>query len=104
MRLYHPESSLSGTDAFDYVWYVYDENTVGTLKIILGEEDFYRDTKAAWCKYSVDLDSENVFSLISETPLDGSFSTAFDIGFNLFDIQGNLYYLTTNTDLLTALE
>ncbi len=102
--LYHPENSLSGADAFDYVWYVYDENTVGTLKIILGEEVYYRDNKALWCKYSVDLDSENVFSLISETQLEGTFTGADDTGFSLFDIQGKLYYLTIYTNSLTALE
>lgn len=44
-RLYSPKTSLSGKDAFDYVWYVYDENTFGTLKVLPGSDDYCRDVK-----------------------------------------------------------
>ena len=105
--IHHTESSLSGTDAFDYVWYVYDQNTIGTLKVILGEDDYFRNVKLAWCKYSVNPNSEEVFSLISETQLEGNIKTFFGadaIGFAVFDIKDNLYYIARYMDSAVVIQ
>ncbi len=98
--LYRAKSSLSGDDAFDYVWYVYDEHTFGTLKVILGDEDYFRDVKLAWCIYAVDINSDTPISLLSETVLDGEIRTFFGadgIGFVVFSAGENVYCLSKDT-------
>jgi len=88
------ETDLSGIDAFDYVWHVYDAHTFGTLKIRLGEADYFRDVTLAWCKYSLQPDG---LTLLEEAPLEGRIQTflgADSIGFAVFSAQGRLYYVT----------
>jgi len=90
---------LSGENAFDYVWHVYDENTFGTLKVILGEEDYFRNVRLAWCVYTVDTSSETPISLLSETVLDGEIRTFFGadgIGFVVFNAGDNVYCVSRN--------
>jgi len=97
--LYRTNSSLSGENAFDYVWHVYDENTFGTLKVILGEEDYFRNVRLAWCVYTVDTSSETPISLLSETVLDGEIRTFFGadgIGFVVFNAGDNVYCVSRN--------
>lgn len=98
---YRTEESLSGMDAYDYVWHVYDENTFGTLKVILGEEDSFRDVELSWCIYDVDPESKEIVQLIQEYPLDLHVKTYFgaeDIGFALKEVDGNLYYASMDME------
>jgi len=98
--IYRAAESLSGDDAFDYMWYVYNNYVFGTLKVILGEEDYFRDVKLAWCVYSIGLDNDE-FSLQYEYPLECEIETFFgadDIGFVIFRVGDSVYYATKTMD------
>ncbi|MCH5341858.1 MAG: beta-propeller domain-containing protein [Acetatifactor sp.] len=97
--LYRSENSLSGGNAFDYVWYVYDGHTFGTLKVLLGEEDYFRDVSLSWCVFSVDSTKETVITLQREYPLDKEVKTfigADILGYAVFNVGYDVYYVTRN--------
>ena len=75
--LYRAETSLAGENAFDYVNCVTDGNTLGVLKIILGQEEYFRKVHLAWCVYRVDPEAEQPFTLLSEQPIGGEIATFF---------------------------
>lgn len=105
--LHRAEEPLSGRDAFDYAWHVYDAHTFGTLKVLLGDgEEYYRNVKLAWCVYSVGSGSEPAVTLQEEHLLDGEAETyvgAGGIGFTVFEAGGNLYYVTKYNGSAAAL-
>ena len=95
--LYRSNNSLSGSDAFDYAWYVYDEHTFGTLKVLLGAEDYFRDVKLSWCVFSVDSAEETAITLQQEYPLDKEVKTfigADALGYVVFNVGYDVYYVT----------
>ncbi|MCH5333332.1 MAG: beta-propeller domain-containing protein [Agathobacter sp.] len=95
--LYRASNSLSGDDAFDYVWYVYDEHTFGTLKVLLGAEDYLRNVNLSWCVYTVDTSDETTIALKSETSLDKEIRTyigADVLGYAVFHVGNDVYYIT----------
>ncbi len=97
--IYRSDASLSGKDAFDYIWYVYDNQTFGTLKVLLGDEDYFRDVRLSWCVYKLEIDHGVNLSLQKEYPLQGEIKTFFgadDIGFSLFTTGKTLYYVMEN--------
>lgn len=97
LRLYHAETSLSGEDAFDYVWYVYDENTFGTLKVVLGAETYFRNVGLSWCVYKVDTSGETVITLWKEYTLGQEVRTflgADILGYTVFHVGYDVYYVT----------
>lgn len=97
--LYRSETSLSGGDAFDYVWYVYDEHTFGTLKVLLGANDYFRDVNLSWCVFSVDPKEETAVELRQEYPLDTEIKTFFGAdayGYAVFHAGGGVYYVMNN--------
>ncbi len=105
--LYRAESSLSGQDAFDFVWHIYGTHTFGTLKVLLSnEEEYSRNVKLSWCIYSVDTGSETAVTLQEEHLLDEeieNFNGAESIGFTVFEAGGNVYYVTNKNESATAL-
>lgn len=104
--LYRADTSLSGEDAFDYFWQVYDEHTFGTLKVLLGDEDYFRNVRLSWCVYSVDPSNQTMIALQSEQPLDGEIKTflgADGIGFVVFEAGENLYYATKDMKSATKI-
>ena len=95
--LYRSETSLSGGDAFDYVWYIYDERTFGTLKVLLGAKDYFRDVNLSWCVFSVDPTEEAAVLLQHEYPLDKEIQTflgADVLGYVVFNVGYDVYYVT----------
>lgn len=101
--LYRSENSLSGGDAFDYAWYVYDEHTFGTLKVLLGAEDYFRDVKLSWCVFSVDSAEETAITLRHEYLLGKEVKTFFGadiLGYVVFNVGDDVYYVTR--DMVSA--
>lgn len=101
--LYRSENSLSGRDAFDYAWYVYDEHTFGTLKVLLGEEDYFRDVNLSWCVFSVDSTKETAITLLHEYLLGKEVKTFFGadiLGYVVFNVGDDVYYVTK--DMVSA--
>lgn len=47
---------------------VYDENTIGILKVLPNEEGEYRDVTHIWCVYDIDLSKAEPFTLVKEVP------------------------------------
>lgn len=95
--LYRSQNSQSGRDAFDYAWYIYDEHTFGTLKILLGADDYFRDVNLSWCVYSVDSTKETAITLRHEYPLDKEVKTfigADVLGYVVFNAGHDVYYVT----------
>lgn len=90
-RLYRATESLCDSNAFDFYWHVYDENTFGTMKVIPKPEG-YRRAQLTWCKYTVDPSSDTPIKLVSEIPLEGIYS------FTPLEAGDWLYY-TTKLDL-----
>lgn len=105
--LYRAEDSLSGQDAFDFAWHVYDARTFGTLKVLLdGGEEYFQNVKLAWCIYSMDDGSQTEITLQEEHLLDGEiegFSGAQNIGFAIFEANGNVYYVTEQKESAAVL-
>ena len=102
--VYRADTSLAGADAFDYVWHVYDDHTFGTLKVLLGEEDYFRDVELAWCVYSV---NEGTPVLVREqalTEIEGAYLGADSLGLAVFEAGSELYCVTRNTDTAAVLD
>lgn len=100
-RLYSSGTSLSGSDAFDYVWHVYDENTFGTLKIRPGSGDGSDSADFSWCVYTVDPEDKNVITLRDECVLDKkeeAFYDAESFGSTVFQAGNELYYTARETE------
>lgn len=95
--VYSSQASLSGDDAFDYVWYLYDQNTFGTLKVLLGAEDYFRNVKLSWCVYTVDARAETPIAFQKECLLDEeikTYSGADALGYVVFGAGDHIYYVT----------
>lgn len=100
-RLYSSGTSLSGSDAFDYVWHVYDENTFGTLKIRPGSGDDSDSADFSWCIYTVDPGDKNVITFRDEYVLDKkekAFYDAESFGSVVFQAGNELYYAARETE------
>lgn len=94
--LYRADQYLSGKDVYDFVWHVYDENTFGTLKVILNyqAESLDRDVQMAWCIYRVDPDSQMPFTQIAEIPVGDTIDRYTGGLFQILEIQDRVYYRT----------
>lgn len=105
--LHRSEASLSGKNAFDYAWYVYDEHTFGTLKVLLGAEDYCRDVNLSWCVFSVDPTREEPVYLQQEYPLDKKIKTfvgADVLGYVVFHAGHDTYYVMRDMPCPYALQ
>lgn len=97
LHIYDAEESLSGDDSFDYISHVYDEKTFGVLKVIHGEEVFFRDAGLSWCVFSLGEEPE----LLYEYPLEEDipfYAGADSVGFGIFEAKGNLYYVMRDSE------
>ncbi len=95
--IWRADASLSGDDAFEYVWHVYDNNTFGVLKILLGDEDFFRDVSLVWQVFSVGTDG--TVTLESEIPIPGVIKTYLGADYQgalVFESGGCLWYAAEN--------
>lgn len=95
--LYRATDSQSGSDAFDYVWYCYDEHTFGTLKVVLNGEDSFRNTGLSWCVYALDPSEETGIAPRQEYSLGKEVQSYFGadaLGFAVFRAGDTLYYIT----------
>lgn len=105
--LYRAQKSLSGDDAFDYVWHVYDENTFGTLKVLLGSEDYCRNVNLSWCVYEVDTSGETTITLRKESSLNKEIRTFFGadaLGYAVFNVGNEVYYITKDMTFAALLD
>lgn len=103
--LYRAKDSLSGSDVFDYIWYVYDENTFGTAKVMLGEGGSARNAGLAWCVYALDPSEETVIVPRQEYRLSREMQgyVGGDAGVVVFRAKDAVYYVTDKTESVELL-
>lgn len=58
---------------------VYDENTIGVLKVLPNEEGEYRNVTYTWCIYDIDLSKAEPFSLMKEVPYGSGVDVYVDV-------------------------
>lgn len=66
--LYKSDVNTSEDYRLEFENVVYDENTIGILKVLPNEEGEYRDVTHIWCVYDIDLSKAEPFTLVKEVP------------------------------------
>lgn len=66
--LYKSDANTSEDYRLEFENVVYDENTVGVLKVLPNEEGEYRNVTYTWCIYDIDLAKAEPFTLVKEVP------------------------------------
>lgn len=66
--LYKSDANTSEDYRLEFENVVYDENTVGVLKVLPNEEGEYRDVTYIWSVYDIDFSKAEPFTVVKEVP------------------------------------
>ena len=107
--LYKSESMLAEDERFDFIWHKLDNdkygNAFGVMTMKMGAGENIRETEFSYRIYRVDPYQDEVFLLLNEYTFGkgGSFSSS-SLGFEVFEYEGEYYFITQDTDTVTKIE
>ena len=102
-KLFESENMPGKLGGYDYFWHVYDSNTFGVLEVVQRNGEKFRNTEGfRWTVIEVDKDNDKPFTIISSTDIETEVfpyqDTYYDIGFEIIEINGVLFYTVHDPD------
>ncbi len=107
--LYKSTGEIADDERFDFIWHKLDNdkygNVFGVMTMKIGAGENIRETEFSYRIYRVDPYQDEVFLLLNEYTFGkgDSFSSS-SLGFEVFEYEGEYYFVTQDSDAVTKIE